>query len=127
MAGIVIDLSKFRADLERIDISKRKDLLVQKGLEAVEPFRQAASQMAPSRTGRLAGDIQKQEDKRNSTVDVIEIDVGPSSKTFYGFFQEFGTAFHSPQPFMGPAMDKTATEIENRLVIGVNQIIQGGT
>lgn len=31
--------------------------------------------------------------------------VGPTKSAFYGAFQEFGTRFHPPKPFMRPAWD----------------------
>ncbi len=36
--------------------------------------------------------------------------VGPAKRSFYGFYQEFGTAFHGAQPFMRPAFDVGVTK-----------------
>lgn len=41
----------------------------------------------------------------------VVVEVGPSrqpSDHFYGFFQEFGTAFHPAHPFARPAFDENA-------------------
>lgn len=35
----------------------------------------------------------------------VEVAVGPTTKAFWGLFQEFGTPHHGPQPFMRPAWD----------------------
>ena len=36
--------------------------------------------------------------------------IGPTSRSFfYDYFQEFGTAYHSAQPFYRPALDTEAT------------------
>lgn len=35
-----------------------------------------------------------------------EVYVGPDAKHFYGRFQEMGTRFHPPKPFMRPAWDQ---------------------
>lgn len=37
-----------------------------------------------------------------------EVYVGPTTKAFYGMFQEFGTARHAAKPFLRPAMDAKA-------------------
>lgn len=37
-----------------------------------------------------------------------EVYVGPTTKAFYGMFQEFGTRNHGPQPFLRPAFDSRA-------------------
>lgn len=43
----------------------------------------------------------------------VEIAVGPSTKTFYGQFQEFGTAHHGPQPFLRPSWDSNVMGVLN--------------
>lgn len=37
--------------------------------------------------------------------------VGPTKSLFYGLFQEFGTRFHPPKPFMRPAWDALKTSM----------------
>lgn len=36
---------------------------------------------------------------------------GPALSVFYGLFQEFGTRFHPPKPFMRPAWDAMKTRL----------------
>lgn len=43
----------------------------------------------------------------------VEVAVGPSKKTFYGLFQEFGTAHHGPQPFLRTAFDSNVMRVLN--------------
>lgn len=43
----------------------------------------------------------------------VEVAVGPSTKTFYGQFQEFGVAHHGPQPFLRPSWDSNVMGVLN--------------
>lgn len=36
-----------------------------------------------------------------------QVAVGPKKNVWYGMFQEIGTSYHPPQPFMRPALDST--------------------
>lgn len=124
MSGVTIQgLERFRGDLEKLDLSKQKDLLVETGLEAVEPLRLEIAAEAPVRTGRLSRSIEKQENRAESTVDSVTIDVGPSIQAFYGIFQEFGTAFQPPQEFVEPAIEASLHEVENGMVNGMNRLL----
>lgn len=74
-----------------------------------EPIRQTASELAPDdpRTGGKdlhTSIIIAATPVRDRESDV-EVSIGPSRKTFWGLFQELGTARHAPQPFMRPAFD----------------------
>lgn len=123
MAGITIDARRFQEDLSKVDWGKRRDVLVKAGLEGVEPFRVAAGRKAPVETGALSEDIQKQEDKKLSDENTVTIDVASSKKTFYGAFQEWGTARHPPHPFMQPALDETDDEVQAGLVDALDRAI----
>lgn len=92
-------------------VSKRvvKEALV----EAAEPMRASAAQMAPREPGApdiadniviSAGRGGKDEfgDDRATSVAV-----GPSKGFFYGYYQEYGTRHHGAQPFMRPAFEST--------------------
>jgi HK97 gp10 family phage protein len=45
----------------------------------------------------------------------VEVAIGPTTKAFWGLFQEFGTAHHGPQPFMRPAFDGGAMRALNSI------------
>lgn len=109
-------LEKFKRDLERLDFSKRKPTLVKGILRTVEPFRVQAGAEAPVDTGLLSRSIVAQEDKKSSSLNSVTVVVGASGKAFYGFFQEYGTAHHLPQPFFEPALDDTIGEIQDNIV-----------
>jgi HK97 gp10 family phage protein len=44
-----------------------------------------------------------------------EVAVGPTTKVFYGMFQEFGTAHHGPKPFLRPAWDSHKMDALNSI------------
>lgn len=45
----------------------------------------------------------------------IHMRIGPVRAVFHGLFQEFGTKFHRPQPFLRPAFDENAQEALKRI------------
>lgn len=84
---------------------------------AAEPIRDRAAALAPrSRQDKdhLADNIvigavgRASLDKRGRESETV-VEVGPELRPndfFYGFFQEYGTAFSGAQPFMRPAFDE---------------------
>lgn len=79
---------------------------------AAEPMRRDMSILAPHEPGKpdlrdamVISPVTKRDDDLVFPQE-IAVAVGPSTKGFYGFFQEFGTAFHGAQPFARPAFDQ---------------------
>jgi HK97 gp10 family phage protein len=117
-------------DLKRtfreMDAAMSRAVLVRAGLDAVEPMRVRAGELAPRSNGpgpHLADNIVAAETAfgANGNVsgnpDVVAIAVGPSHQPndmFYGMFQEFGTAHHPAQPFLRPAFDQQHKETTRR-------------
>lgn len=120
---IKIDVSRFEADVKRLNFSDRKPALVKALLDAVEPAVELAILFAPQDTGFLSQNIDASEDKKNREQDLVVVKFGPTSKAFYGFFQEFGTAHHPAKPFMQPAIDRASPEMEDRLVASLDREI----
>ena len=62
-----------------------------------------------SSKGRLPGFLRSQiitaKARKGTSSDSVTIHVGPSTKAFYGLFQEFGTRNHPAKPFLRPAFD----------------------
>jgi HK97 gp10 family phage protein len=54
--------------------------------------------------------------------------MGPWKKTFWGGFQEWGTAYHEAQPFMRPAFDQTVQQ-SFKIILGylADVLIRKGT
>lgn len=124
MAEIKIEgIGALKADFEKLDMRKRKPALVKAGLYAIEPVRVLASLLAPRDTGFLAEHIETAEVKRTADIYGVEIEVGPTSKAFYGLFQEFGTAFQTPQPFLDPAVEAAADKVQERAIEGLQRTI----
>lgn len=54
--------------------------------------------------------------------------IGPLKKTFWGGFQEWGTAHHGAQPFARPAFDQTVHQTINVIKATLaDQLIRAGT
>lgn len=68
-------------------------------------LQQVAGELAPRRTGVLAGNIDGAAISIRPRKAVVH--VGPTEDAFHGVFQELGTAYHSAQPFLRPAFDET--------------------
>lgn len=120
---ITIDVSKFEADVKKLNFSDRKPALVKALLHAVEPAVELAILLAPQDTGLLSRSIDAAEDKKNREQDLVVVKFGTTTKAFYGLFQEFGTAHHPAQPFLEPALDRATPEFESRLVDSLNREI----
>lgn len=119
----ITGVEAFKRDLQRLDLSKRQPALVKGILRAVEPTREEIGEEAPFRSGLLSRSIVAQEDKRSSDLNSIFVDIGPTSKAFYGFFQEFGTAHMTANPFQQPTIAKNLDEIQSRTVTMIQQEI----
>lgn len=77
-----------------------------------EPIRSMASTLAPrgDDAPHMADNIvivtpTARASEANGLFDTAVVWIGPLARFFYGYFQEFGTAFHPAQPFMRPAFD----------------------
>lgn len=125
MAEVVIKgMEQFKRQIQRLDLSKRQGVLVKGLLRAVEPTRVEIGGAAPSDTGFLSRSIVAQENKRESDIYGVTVDIGATSKAFYGFFQEFGTAHHPPQEFMEPTIQRNLDEIQSKIVDFIEQEIE---
>lgn len=127
-------------DLKRtfkeMDAAMSRAVLVQAGLNAVEPMRVRAGELAPRSAGsgpHLADNIVAAETAFGSNgnvsrnPDVIAIAIGPSHQPndmFYGQFQEFGTAHHPAQPFLRPAFDQQHKETTRRFGVALGAEIK---
>jgi HK97 gp10 family phage protein len=73
-----------------------------------------AKSLAPVRTGNLRNSI-------NSDVNGLTGEVGPTAD--YGGYVEYGTWKMSPQPYMGPALDRNLSGFEDALLSLVSDVI----
>jgi HK97 gp10 family phage protein len=79
---------------------------------AAEPLRARMASLAPHAPG--APDLRNTmvvSNARGIDTNEVAVAIGPSKAGYYGSFQEFGTARHSAQPFMRPALDETAETV----------------
>lgn len=91
--------------LSKIPLRVSKRMLREALAEAIgEPMRKRMAQLAPHEPG--PPDIRDAIVISNARLrDEAGVYVGPARGFFYGYFQEFGTANHSAQPFVRPAFD----------------------
>lgn len=123
MAEIEIKgLEKFKSQLNKLDFSKRVPVLVKGVLRAVEPTRVQIGMEAPVDTGELSQSIVAQEAK-GSDLNSVTIEVGASANARQGFFQEFGTAHHPPQPFFDRTITQNIDEIQENIADFIQQEI----
>jgi len=92
---------------ELASLPKRASRSIQRAAlrAAAEPVRARASSLAPRDPG--APDLADNIGVSNARPEdgSVGVAVGPTSKFFYGLFQEEGTSRHGAQPFMRPALD----------------------
>lgn len=101
------------ANLETLSKALSRKIQREALMEAAEPMRSRMSELAPrsntSSAVHLADDIVIAP-ARGQDQQEVAVAVGPSPQTFYGSFQEFGTARHEAQPFARPAFDEEVDE-----------------
>jgi HK97 gp10 family phage protein len=96
---------ELKAALQNLPLDDNRDGIARRVLkEAGKPILAAARSMAPVDTGRLKKAIfmRSQRVQRGDVTVAIGVRRG---RVFYGWFQEFGTKYLPPQPFMRPAWD----------------------
>lgn len=82
---------------------------------AAEPVLQDAKANVPVDTGKLQEHLDIGAVKKKDGIKYIDIGVTKNDykKMFYGKFVEFGTTQHAARPFLGPAIEKNKTVVEN--------------
>jgi HK97 gp10 family phage protein len=113
-------LRELQVALKELPKATGKNVLRRVLKTVAQPLAEAMRSMAPDDPGTQGDDLrsgiaaspnlsprQKSANKKifGDEKTAAEIFVGPSAANFYGFFQEFGTVHHAPQPFMRPAWD----------------------
>jgi HK97 gp10 family phage protein len=120
---------QFAKALEALPFTKQRGVLTKMLKKAAEPVRARMEALAPREPGKpdLADNMKIQSVSKiddGSELEARSLDdseaavaIGPSKDSFYGSFQEFGTAPHGkhpghpPQPFARPAFDETQDEV----------------
>lgn len=92
------------------DLAKAAPQVGEKATRAVRAtasdIEHTAQALAPVLTGELKGSI-------SSHVRGLDADV--AARTRYARFVEYGTSVMAPQPYMGPAFDQHAPDLEHAL------------
>lgn len=107
-------LSRLDANLRRLSEPMQRRLIREALRTSAEPMRVRMSQLAPVDPDPETGEHLKDNigigNARGIDRAEIAIAVGPASKTYYGSFQELGTADFPAQPFARPAFDETVMQ-----------------
>lgn len=95
--------------LEKLTLIEQQGILT-KGLRgAGHIIADDAGERAPRDEGQLAESMVVRMD-RDNTGDAVIAKIGPDKDSYYGLFQEIGTAHHAPQPFLIPAFEAKQDE-----------------
>lgn len=112
MTEIVEGMAEFQKRLRELDNSMRRQSLIRACRAGGEILRERMKELAPrGASGRLSEEMTMKVSGRESDIYAATVNVGPSRRGFYGRFQEKGTQFHPPQPFMDPALLQTHQQI----------------
>lgn len=95
---------ELRAQLEQVSKAMGPELAQLAMLEACDPMRAKAVELAPMRRGVLKANIVLDPGKLEPGAATVGITV--RKKAFYWRFVELGTRFMQAQPFMRPAYDQ---------------------
>lgn len=90
------------------DWPKRRGKVERAALAGARVWSYDMESRAPKDTGRAAKTIRAR--LVSSRPGEAVTSAGPSSRGYYLVFQEFGTSFHPPQPFMRPVFDEKQRE-----------------
>lgn len=115
MITMQFDFEGLSDNLNQLSQRVSRRLLREALREAAEPIRKTARQLAPVnpamtskvhlRDAMTISNAREEDD----TGDQVTIAVGPARQSYWGSFQELGTAFHAAQPFLRPAFDINIT------------------
>ena len=109
--AVIKGLEEFEAQLKAINLSVQQKMLMKTLKKNVEPTRALASQTVKHRTGA------SREKQIIATVPSLSgpfsatVRVGPARSVFYDFFQEHGTVFETPDPYLKPAYEATKDQV----------------
>jgi HK97 gp10 family phage protein len=123
----VTGLDELEAMLNELAPKAAKTALRRAVRDGMEIFQAAAEEKAPRDTGALASDINIKT-AAGSDGDIsgtISAMVGPGKKEFYALFQEYGTRFQKPQPFMTPAYEENKDKVLDTFATDLKDEIEG--
>lgn len=117
-------MNALQAKLRKMELSMQRAVLIAAAKAGGEIVREDAARRAPRDSGGLAMKMTIRVSGRESDIHEGSVDVGPDKQNFYGFFQEYGTAHHAPQPFLGPALEQNRARIDAVMKDALIQAIQ---
>lgn len=110
MPKVFHNAAELEREFNRISYVMQRQILTAAAKAGAELIRDEAERLAPRDTGQLAESELIRVEGRQSDSSEVVVKIGPDKDSFYGRFQEFGTAFHPAQPFLRPALKATQEE-----------------
>lgn len=98
-----LEVQAFAAELDRSKqrVGKKASTSLRRAARAVK--RQQETTAPVGKTGKLSRSITIEYQGTGNSTRYMSATVGPTE--YYGRFQEWGTAFQDPQPFVAPSTD----------------------
>jgi len=103
------ELRAFATDLRKTN-AKAQNMARQAVAKTAADITSDAKVYAPVRTGNLRASIGHDLTESNG---VVEAEIGPTAS--YAHFLEHGTSRMAPRPFLGPAFDRRAPNLEKAM------------
>lgn len=114
MPEIFKDAKDLERKLKEHGYAVRRTIMTKAVRAGAEVIQERASQLAPRNPvvagTTLAESIVIKVIAADSSSAEVVARIGPNRSAFYGLFQEKGTAFHSAQPFLNPALTQSYQE-----------------
>jgi len=104
-------MRELKADLGKLS-ARAIPTAMQAVAKTAHDIEATAKTLAPVDTGNLQGSI-------STDIKGLTAEIGPTAS--YAIFVETGTSRMAPQPFMGPAFDRHAPELEQALGAIIDQ------
>ncbi|MFA5866916.1 MAG: HK97-gp10 family putative phage morphogenesis protein [Actinomycetota bacterium] len=123
MSTQVIGEEKLLAQLADIAKAVQGDDLEEAAQAGADVVEAGAKGRVQERTRRLKDSIHTEVSKKTETL--VEVDVAPDKKEFYGQFVEFGTSKMGAKPFMRPAIDENEDKVAEAVKTTLKSKIDG--
>jgi HK97 gp10 family phage protein len=124
----IIGLKELDAALKELPQATSRILVMRILKREGETIRSAAAQLAPDDPKTHGNDLHTSmlmlATPGKAREADVEVSIGPSKKTFYGTFQEFGTAHNAAQPFLRPAWDGNVMSVLDGIANGLRDAIE---
>lgn len=107
--------AELKSDLRRLSFANQQLALTRAARAGAKIVKARIEERAPRDTGKLAESIIITQAGQKNDLNRVAFEIGPSTKAFYGLFLEYGTAFISSEPFVGPSFEDVEDQVMNAI------------